>query len=171
MELYFDRCKSSDFGAFYQLKRDEENILWTGHQQYPSKNTLKVWFLNQLSRVDRLIFIVKSKEEMPLTLGYFYLDFKGVHNESVEISLGVHSDYKGRGIGTQIIKYAIHYITCNALQVQKVEAWVADENLGSIKTFVRNGFNKTVENKSVFFEGFNKEMIMYQYILDINRES
>ena len=111
MDLYFERITDNDFKTFYILKCDDENVFWTGHIKVPDKNTLKTWFMKQLLRKDRIIFLAKSKEYPNDALGYLYLDVVGENNDHIETGHGVHSKFAGHGIGTMLIKHAIDYST------------------------------------------------------------
>jgi len=172
MDIYFQKCKKEDFENYYLLKCDKENIIWTGHKNKPNKDKLKLWFNKQLKRTDRIIFLVKTKELFSNTaLGYLYIDImeEDSYEKIVDVGYGVNSKYTKRGIGTNIIKFAIDYVTINFPFIDTITAWVAYNNNGSIKVFLRNKFIKTKEIKKEFFEGFNKEILMEKYIYKIKR--
>ena len=171
MSIYFKKCKKEDFKSYYLLKCDKENIIWTGHKNKPNKNKLILWFNKQLKRTDRIIFLGKSKEYSNEALGYLYIDIieQDSYEKIVDVGYGVNSKYTKRGIGTNIIKFAIDYVTNNLPFVDTITAWVAYNNIGSIKVFLKNKFIKTKEIKKEFFEGFNKEVLMEKYIYKIKR--
>ena len=168
MELYFIKCKIDDFDEFFMLRRDDENILWTGHKKIPDKNKLKDWFYKQLNREDRIIFLAKSSETKE-TVGYLYIDIVEEKNNIIEISHGIHSKFKGNGLGTKNVKYAIDYVKLNLVFIDQLDAWIASNNIGSVKTFLKNGFSKTNEIKMIFFEGFNEKIEMQKFVYEIQR--
>lgn len=170
MDIYFELCKDYDFEFFYELKVDEENIVWTGHSNPPIKNKLKKWFLEQLERNDRYMFIVKSPEYPNDPVGYLYLDIVGENNNVIETGHGVNSKFKGRGIGTKIIKFAIDYTTNNLIYINRVDGWIAENNIGSINNVLKNGYIETSETKRVFFESINKNVNMRKFCYNINRQ-
>ena len=171
MNISFQKCKKEDFINYYLLKCDKENIIWTGHKNKPNKNKLKLWFNKQLKRADRIIFLLKSKEHSNEAFGYLYIDIveENSYKKIVEVGYGVNSKYKKKGIGMNIIKFTIDYVTINLPFVDTITAWVAYNDIGSIKVFLKNEFIKTKEIKIYFFEGFNKEILMEKYIYKIKR--
>ena len=167
METYFINCKMDDFDEFYILRCDEENVLWTGHKNAPDKDNLKEWFDIQLNN-NRMIFLVRLLGTRE-AVGYLYLDIVGKNNNIIDISHGIYNRFKGNGLGTKNVKYAIEYTKNNLTSIDELNAWVARENFGSVKTFLNNGFVKTNENKMIFFQGINKEMEMQKFVYKIQR--
>lgn len=167
MEIYFDLCDEADFDFFYELKADKENILWTGHAEAPRRNNLKEWYLKQLKREDRYMFMVKSTAYPNDPIGYLYLDVVGEMKNIIEIGDGVNSKFTSKGIGTKIIEFAIDYIKNNLPFIVRIDGWIAQNNFGSIKTFIKNGFSETKETKETFFKGFNQYLTMKKYYYPI----
>ena len=60
-------------------------------------------------------------------IGYFNLEY--IDNITSEISYGVISEFTGLGIGTFIVRSATTILD------KKIVAWVADDNIPSIKMF------------------------------------
>lgn len=151
------------------LRCDEENIYWTGHREKPDRDKLYSWYLEQLKRTDRIMFLVKA-DSLDEPVGYLYLDIINNNEENVvEVGYGVNSGYKGRGIGTQIIKFAIDYTTDRLKYIVKISAWILKDNIGSIKCVLKNGYVETDERKKVFISKTNDLKIMKRYIYEINR--
>lgn len=169
MDLIFSKCDENNFHDFYILKCDEGNIYWTGHKNAPAKEKLKRWYLDQLTRDDRIMFIVKSDEYCDEPIGYLYLDITGSDKDVIETGHGVNSKFKGAGIGTRIIKFAIDYTTSNLRFINRIDGWIASVNIGSIKNVLKNGYSESNETKKMFFEGFNKDVIMRKYFYTIVR--
>lgn len=168
MEIYLHRCDLSDFEDFYFLKCDEENIYWSGHKNKPDKYKLKTWFEQQLERKDRIIFIANNKINNDV-IGYLYIDIVGENNNIMETGHGVYSKYKAKGIGTQIINFALNYTKENLEFVDEVNGWILENNIGSIKNVIKNGYIKTNEIKTVSIESTNKNEIMRKYVYKIQR--
>jgi len=169
MNIYFQKCKKEDFINYYLLKCDKENIVWTGHKNKPNKNKLRLWFNKQLKRTDRTIFLAKTEEYSNAVLGYLYIDIieQDAYEKIIELAYGVNSKCTKRGIGTNIVKFAIDYVTNSLLFTGTITAWVAYNNISSIKVLLENKFIKTKEIKKEFFEGFKKEVLMEKYIYKI----
>ncbi len=168
MKLKFKKCDESDFEDFYILRVDEENVYWTGYDSKPNKDNLKVWYLNQLKRTDRILFIVRS-DEADEPVGYLYLDIVGDNNNIIETGHGVNSKYKGQGLGTEIIKFAINYSRDVLTFIDEVDGWILEDNIGSIKNVLKNGYNETDDRKETFLENLNTYKTMRKYVYKINR--
>jgi RimJ/RimL family protein N-acetyltransferase len=168
MEIYLSKCNLNDFDSFYFLKCDEENIYWTGHKSKPEKQNLEKWFNEQLQRKDRIIFLAKDliNDEV---VGYLYLDIVGDSKNIIETGHGVHSKFKGNGLGTKIISLAIQYTKENLHYIDKIDGWILENNIGSIQNVLRNGYSQTDETKKVFVESTNKEEFMRKYTYKIER--
>ncbi|OOM77939.1 hypothetical protein CLPUN_21120 [Clostridium puniceum] len=168
MEIYLSQCNLNDFESFYFLKCDEENIYWTGHKTKPEKQNLEKWFIEQLQRKDRIMFLAKNKINDEI-VGYLYLDIVGELKNIIETGHGVHSKFKGNGLGTRIICLAIQYTKENLKFIDEVDGWILENNIGSIKNVLKNGYLGTDETKNVFIESTNKNECMRKYIYKIER--
>jgi len=84
----------------------------------------------------RKIYIVKKQN---ISVGYFNLE--DVDEITSEISYGVISEFTGLGIGTFIVRSATTILN------KKLVAWVANDNIPSIKCFEKNSFAKTDETQ------------------------
>ena len=144
-----------------------KKILWTGHDIKPDKDELREWFFNQLERNDRIMFLV-NESESNISVGYLYLDVVGT-NDIIEIGHGVNSKYKGKGIGTKIIKYALDYTKTQLKFIKEVHGWILEDNIGSIKNVMNNGYEETKETKEVYIKKFNGYKRMKKYVYKINR--
>ncbi|NFG23118.1 GNAT family N-acetyltransferase [Clostridium botulinum] len=168
MKLFFKRCNEEDFEDFFILRSDDENMYWTGHYEKPNKTTLKKWYLIQLKRNDRLLFIVRSDESNE-PVGYLYLDIVGTNKNIIETGHGVNSKYKGNGLGTEIIKFAIDYSRSELTFIDEVDGWILEDNIGSIKNVLKNGYSETDERKEIYLEKLNIYKTMKKYVYKIKR--
>jgi len=163
METYLERCTEDDFDLYYELRCDPENIFWTGYKERPNKKNLRNWFIKQLDRIDRVFFLVKSEEFPNEAIGYLYLDIVEVRNNVIETGHGVHSKFKGKGIGTKIIKFAVEYSSEYLPSIDRMDGWIAHDNIGSIKNFLKNGYSETNETKTYFFRSINDDVLMKKF--------
>lgn len=166
MKLNFKQCDESDFEDFYILRVDEENIYWTGYDKKPDKDALKSWYLNQLKRSDRLLFIFRSDECIE-PVGYLYLDIVGEDHNIIETGHGVNSKYKGHGLGTKIIKFALDYSKSELTFIDEVHGWILENNIGSIKNVLNNGYDETNEKKIVYMKNLKEFKTFKKYIYKI----
>jgi RimJ/RimL family protein N-acetyltransferase len=167
MELNFKKCSEEDFEDFYILRCDKENIYWTGHDKEPNKDSLYKWYTEQLRRKDRIMFIVRA-DELDEPVGYLYLDIVG-DNDVIETGHSVNSRYKGKGIGTKIIEFALDYTQRQLKFIKNVNGWILEDNIGSIKNVLKNGYYETEETKDIFLEDLNEYKKMRKYVYKINR--
>lgn len=160
------RASEVDFESYFILKSDQENIKWTGHSNAPERQAIYGWYIKNISRKDRYFFLFLL-EGTQHCIGYLYMDYIDQKRTILEISLGVHSGYAGKGYGTEIIKFATDKATSEFSKTEYLEAWVAEENIGSIKTFLRNNYQKTELCKEVAFgDGTMKRF--YKYTLKLS---
>jgi len=123
--LSFRLAVEEDYDDFFEMKSDYNNIAWGGFLQKPDYEDFKLWFLKQIdSKSKRKIYIVKREN---VSVGYFNLEY--IDDITSEISYGVISEFTGLGIGTFIVRSATTILD------KKIVAWVADDNIPSIKMF------------------------------------
>ncbi|UYP48054.1 hypothetical protein NEF87_004339 [Candidatus Lokiarchaeum ossiferum] len=168
MEIFIEIANEEDYEGFYNLKIDKNNVFWSGFKKPPKKKKLNEWFLKQLSRQDRIIFLVRLNDNPKKPVGYLYLDFLEDDIDSISVSYGVHSDFMGKGIGTKIIAHAFEYVRANYTTTKLLVGWVSTKNIASMKVFKKNNFIETNETKKVLLVDFNEEITMIKYIKNIN---
>ena len=59
-ELYYKKAINceSDFEDLYRIKCDPENIKWGGFTCPPDRNNFKIWYQQNVNRLDRSIYLV-----------------------------------------------------------------------------------------------------------------
>jgi RimJ/RimL family protein N-acetyltransferase len=161
MLLRFDiiEDKESDMNSLYQMKSESNDIYWSGYTKAPDLKKFSVWYKEQLQRTDRKIWLVRQIQKPEEMVGYLYLTFE---NDVVNISHGVKQNFGGQGIGSQIINFATN-ICLTFYPAFKIESWIAETNIISVKTFLKNNFQKTVKMKKCYYESFQKEITMFNY--------
>lgn len=160
-----------DFESYFNLKSDSQNIFWSGHSNAPEKSKLKSWFLKNINSEERKFYLLFDNMKSNKAIGYLYIDLiKNVDEDvsSVEIAYGVHLEYNGMGYGNYLINNSIK-LARNLKKVKVINAWIANDNFGSIKIVCKNGFIKM--NDSMFKEfpnGDIKQFDKYQFSLFSN---
>jgi len=152
---------ANDCDYLLELKSNIRDVYWSGYVTPPQRDKFILWFKKQLMRSDRKIWLVRTPAS--LVVGYLYITLNS-RGKSADLSHGVAITYIGRGIGSQIVEFAISHCHHKYPDLA-INAWVLDENIGSAKTFLKNGFNKMETQKKVFYESFGKEVILYNYKL------
>lgn len=152
--LSFRLAVEEDYDDFFEMKSDYNNVAWGGFLQKPDYDKFKIWFIQQInSKSNREIFIVKKEN---VSVGYFNLD--NIDEVTSEISYGVVSEFTGLGIGTFIVRNA------STILDKKIVAWVADDNIPSIKCFEKNSFVKTEETQIRNLPLLGGEHIFYKWV-------
>lgn len=159
-------ARPEDFEAYYYLKCDRENIKWTGHDAAPDKNRLHAWYLENINKENRYFFLFFEPAPDHKVVGYLYLDIVDDDSNTVDTGYGVHSNYTGKGYGTQIINYALKYAKASMSGIKYFQAWIASDNVGSIKVVLKNGLYKVPETKEVQFPKGEKK-VFEKYALDL----
>jgi len=135
--LKYVRATKEHFEDFFRLRCEPENIKWAGHINAPDKSKLLYWFVIQLSRCDRLIYLFYKNNEI---VGYFYID---KFDDFVEISFGVSSKHSNQNFGCEMVQIGFDIIKQH--YYKKINAWVSEKNFKSIEILKRNKFNMTSE--------------------------
>lgn len=157
---------AEDFNDYLILKTDENNVFWTGDTSPPNKEKLFNWYLENIKKENRLFFLFYDKEFLLEPIGYLYMDIIGELLDTIDTGHGVNSKCGGKGYGTKIIEYALNYAKVNLHQIKYLQGWIANDNIGSIKNFLKNGYYKTDETKIVKF-GDGSDKLFEKYMIDI----
>lgn len=143
-DIRLRRVKESDKSLLWQWANMPEVrsasfstsiIPWEEHIQ---------WFASKLK--DPNCFFYLALNNMDESLGQVRFDIDGA--ESV-ISVSLDAKYRGRGYGSQLIMLATQKLFQTS-DVQLVHAYIKEENLASIRAFLKAGF---LEDKMDFVHG------------------
>ncbi len=150
------------FEDFYILKSEESNIYWSGYENIPIKNNLKMWYETELLNKNRQIFKVTLNSN---SVGYLYLDFKD--EKKIELSYAISQKISGKGYGTQVVAEAIKYIK-SYFNNASIVAYVATINKASLSVLEKNNFKVTGNSYKTKFKQIEEdiEMIEYTYMED-----
>ncbi|MFN0042817.1 MAG: GNAT family N-acetyltransferase [Alphaproteobacteria bacterium] len=132
-QVTLNPAEPGDFAAFFRIKCDIDNIVWSGHDRPPSWPGLESWFQrHEAGGTGRRIFIARCAGR---AVGYVYVDDRGTHFEA---TIGVASGEAGRGLGRGILKEMAR--VCADGAGRPVEAWIFPENTASVRAFEAAGF-------------------------------
>jgi len=152
-----------NFDDFFKIKSEPSSIFWSGFDSYPNYSTFKEHYKNELSRNDRVIIFLYDDSEIA---GYIAIDYlEGVN--AVETAHGVLSSFSGKGLGKKLINYAVEYSKKNLRDADQIIGWVADDNIGSIKNLLANGYSKTDEFEYRDFKQEKNKVKFHKYILNL----
>lgn len=153
----------SEFDKFYKLKIEENNIYWTGWSDRPNYDNLKKFYsevINNLKTIkDRRIYLAYEDDKC---IGYIYVDY--VDEETFALSPAISSEVQGKGFGKELIGLGIKEGL--NLGYKKMEAYIREDNIASIKCFEFNGAHKTNIYRNQYIENQNKEVKMIKYLYE-----
>lgn len=154
-----------NFTDYLFLRMDPVNIQWTGHSDFPDVDNLKIWYQSQLLNENRKIILFYDERKI---VGYLYLDWINIEN-GVEISYGTHSCFSGRGYGKTIVEFAVQNAVKYFPKVRILSAWIADNNLRSVRCALNAGINKKVCSETRDLPSFGHSIIFSKYCTYLNK--
>lgn len=142
-----------------------ENTIATFDLEKKSLDDRKVWFKDHINNP----YIILVEEIDGVVAGYAslsrYRDRKAF-DKTVEISIYIAPEYRGRGIGSRLMKEILDYAKNNK-KVEVVVSLITGENAGSCHLHEKFGFEYCGEFKSVGTKfGKNLDLKFYQIIYE-----
>ncbi|SER96536.1 GNAT family N-acetyltransferase [Lachnobacterium bovis] len=141
------------------------NSIATFDTEEKSFDERKRWFEEHLEDP----YVIFVKEIDGVAVGYAslsrYRDRKAFDG-SVEISIYLHKDYRGQGIGKELMEFVLDFAQKNK-KINTVVSLITGENISSCKLHEKFGFKYCGELKKVGFK-FNKwlDLKVYQIIYE-----
>jgi RimJ/RimL family protein N-acetyltransferase len=164
--LFFDRARNNDddLRSLLRLKSEPLDVYWSGYVREPDMSKFKMWFEEQMGRLDREIWLVKGASNIKDPLGYLYLTYMQADEKRIgHISHGVAENSAGKGVGTAIVNFAVNLFINGYLKIDGLEAWIVAENVASIKTFEKNRFVKSPNHRKEFYKSMGTEVVLDSY--------
>jgi ribosomal-protein-alanine N-acetyltransferase len=159
-ELHYKIAELADFEDFYKLKSEPGNIFWSGFTDAPDYDGFKIHYKKELARDDRTIIFLYINNHIA---GYVAISFCDV-DKTVETAHGVLKGYSGRGLGKELIKYAVDYSKLEIPDADNIIGWIAENNIGSIKNVLGNGYTATGEFEFITFQQVEDKVRFNKYI-------
>lgn len=159
-DLHYKIAEITDFEDFYKLKSEPGNIFWSGFTEAPDYDGFKDLYKQWLTREDRTIIFLYINDDIA---GYVTISFCDVDN-TVETAHGVLKDFSGRGLGKELIRYAVDYAQLEIPEADNIIGWIAESNIGSIKNVLVNGYTTTEEFEFRTFQQVEYKVRFNKYI-------
>jgi len=147
IEITTDRIKLRliellDIDSIHQLhalpETDEYNTLGIPKNIEETKSIIEPWIAeNKLNDIKNYTFAIESKLEGKF-MGLFGLKLGSKKYNRGEVWYKIHSDYWNKGYATESLKAVINF-GFETLQLHRIEAGCAVNNLGSIKVLEKVG--------------------------------
>lgn len=145
-EVMLRQARREDFAAFFRLKCDVDNVVWSGHTVPPDWRNLSHWYFNHLEgHTGRRIYVGEAGGRC---VGYTYVDDCG---EFLEVTIGVATADAGRGMGRSLLKQLTTRLREEG-EKRPVQAWIFLDNKASIKAFEAAGFVRENNVPPRFFD-------------------
>ena len=153
-----------DFEFFYEIKCEENNIFWTGHDDKPLREELFSFFQTAVKessqKEKRKIYIVENGK---LKIGYLYIIPNG---NSFELSSAISQKFQGKGYGKKAIALGLE--EGKALGYRKMIGSIREDNIASMKAHIACGVRVTEDYNLVYIPKLNRKVKMY--IIEKNLE-
>jgi len=145
-EIKIRKAEKEDIGFLFQLRNNPEVYKYF-------KNPCPITYEEHINWItpilkdekkDRLLYVILYNKERA---GQTRLD---IEKDSTEISISIHPDYQGKGIGNKAVKLTIE--EAKKMEIKKLIAEIKKKNVGSLALFKKNNFNyvRTEEDLEIF---------------------
>jgi RimJ/RimL family protein N-acetyltransferase len=121
MSIELTKMTPADFADYFALKSDPDDVLWSGFAKPPVEGPFREWFLGAIKDPGRTMYIAR---ENGIAVGY--LTYRGD-----DVSAGVKRGCRNKGYGIAMLRQGGGI------------AWVATDNIPSIKMVEAAGFRDT----------------------------
>ena len=152
-----------DFEFYLQIKSEDNNIFWTGHDKKPDRTAIQKFFYSTIedkNKNARKIYIVEVNNER---CGYLYLIPDG---DCFDLASSISEKFQGRGFGKKAIALGLE--EGRKLGYKKMVGSIREDNIASLKAYSSLNVRVTQDYKMVFIPKLGKEVKMFtvEKILD-----
>lgn len=156
-------ARLENFDNFFKIKSEDNSVYWSGFDSAPNYDVFKEYYRKELARSDRTIIFLYIDDEIA---GYIAVDLN-LEIREVEIGYGVLKAFSRQGLGRKLIEYSIEYSKKELLEADHMIAWIAENNIASIKIVLGNGFSKTDEFEYRDFKQEKDKVKFHKYFLNL----
>ncbi|MBW2996317.1 GNAT family N-acetyltransferase [Candidatus Woesearchaeota archaeon] len=147
IKIKFRSVEEKDCNFLLGLRNDPVVVRNSIVSEPVDLETHKKWFRESLKNPNRKIFIIVFEGK---DIGQARFDRQDIN--SAEISISIISDYRGRGLGSKVIKEACRFAFFK-LGYRGIIAQIKNNNIASSKSFSKAGFvEKEKKNNLVVME-------------------
>lgn len=153
----------NDFDFFFDLKSEEFNVFWTGGENKPQKEKLRLFFNNAVKNANdassRKIYIIENEEGD--RVGHLYIIPNG---EEYDLATAICSKHGGHGYAKQAIKLGLEQ--GKKLGYKRMVSSIREDNIASMKAYSSCGVVVTDKYKEVYIPKLRKNVKMYIVYFD-----
>jgi len=95
------------------------------------------WFKNKIVSEGCVFFVIRSDENK--FIGQIRFDSITEEKKTYIVSISVHKDFRGKGLGSKLLKESIDRLFDN-FDAKKIYAYIQEINKPSLKTFNKIGY-------------------------------
>ena len=139
------RTIAADFARLLAIKSDPDDVTWSGFACAPDPVRFREWFDHALDDANRLMFTGLVDWQ---SAGYVHLQRNG---SVLESSFGVAAAYRGKGYGRKFEATAIHQAVAAIPGIGRIHAWIAINNVASMRSCTKSRFVPTDQYKEQEF--------------------
>lgn len=156
-------AKMEDFDFFYQIKCENSNIFWTGHDKRPDYEELKHFFekciRHQAEADARKIYIILHGS---VPVGHLYLipnNFSDEKNRMFDLAPAILEKYWRHGYAKEAIRLGLE--KGKSLGFTEMRTSIREDNGASLQAFQSCGVQITDEFKMVYIPMLGREVKMF----------
>jgi len=146
MDIQMRDVSLSDMGQILSWRNADACVRYSKSNSAISKSQHKDWFEDRILRISSepyFIFTLNNQD-----IGTIRFDSVDSNPEIFIISIIMNPEFYGRGCGSKTLSLAVNHIIQNFPKINLI-AEIHEENIASVKIFLRNNFN-LVDNNGVF---------------------
>ncbi len=167
-DLYLRQVTPDDFDELYLMKSDEADVRASGFAAPPDRAKFRNWFQENLNGKERIMLLALNGAQE--VVGYLYIRFTKDQSDFAEISYGVKDNFRGHGYGARMNDLALDYACKRLTALKYLVAWVAADNLQSVRSFQSIGYTDTGETKDAAFQLPSPHLkTMRKFTFDLSR--
>ena len=158
--LHYKIAEFSDFNDYYKLKSEPRALFWSGFLNSPDYEIFKDYYEKELGKDERTIIFLYINNKIA---GYVSILYCAM-DKTVETAHGVLDIFSGRGLGKDLIKYAVNYSKLEIPDADNIIGWIAETNVGSIRNVLANGYTLTEDVDFRTFKQLQDKVRFNKYI-------
>lgn len=133
MEIELKPASENDLMCLFELSNDDLVRKNSFQSNKINLEDHKKWFIGKLNNKNSLILKATAADEF---VGQVRFDFG---KENV-MGVSIAKDFRGRGLGSILIKKGLDYIKTNKKNISNIIACIKEDNISSIRSFEKAGF-------------------------------
>lgn len=156
MEITIRRATENDAKKIFEWRNDLDSIAMSLSSKIIDWKTHEKWYDLALNDQNTLITICESKSLPFQEIGMVRFNFTPI-KKNATVSINLNPEARGNSLGHYCLKASISYAKKTKKNLSRIIADIKKENIASIKTFEKAGFD--------FLEIPSKESLRYVYKL------